>query len=218
MGKLCGEYLTWAHLLMHHMMTAGSPKPVASGAHDRRQFFPTPWYRCDNSVPNRLLERRLGILSWNSGPRRGREDATADHIAVKWHVTALQEATNHFNITHDAGCAVLGNKDTIHSDINVKSIQLHVTSNGQQQAVKEGQSGWVLQAIIPIASFRRIPRNGKSYFFMMSLHINNHFAEKRGIGKNLLLTVRTVCTSNRSTWVISKEPHGAASRAAMFGP
>ena len=26
----------------------------------------------------------------------------------------------------------------------------------------------------------------------MSLHINNHFAEKRGIGKKLILTVRTV--------------------------
>ena len=26
----------------------------------------------------------------------------------------------------------------------------------------------------------------------MSLHINNHFAKKRGIGKNLLVTVRTV--------------------------
>ena len=27
---------------------------------------------------------------------------------------------------------------------------------------------------------------------MMSLHINNHFAKKRDIGKNLLVTVRTV--------------------------
>ena len=63
---------------------------------------------------------------------------------------------------------------------------------GHQQIVKEGQSGWVLQAVISRASFRRIPRNGKSYFTMMSLHIHNHYAKKRGIGENLLLAVRTV--------------------------
>ena len=48
------------------------------------------------------------------------------------------------------------------------------------------------QAVISRASFRRIPRNGKSYSTMMSLHFNNQVAKKRGIGKNLLLTVRTV--------------------------
>ena len=58
--------------------------------------------------------------------------------------------------------------------------------------MKEGQSGWVLQAVISRASFRIQPRNGKSVFTMMSLHINNHFAQNRGIGKKLLLTVRAV--------------------------
>ena len=58
--------------------------------------------------------------------------------------------------------------------------------------MKEGQSGWVLQAVISRTSFRRIPRNGKYYFTMMSLHMNNQYAEKRGIGKNLLLAVCTV--------------------------
>ena len=42
------------------------------------------------------------------------------------------------------------------------------------------------------ASFRRLPRNGNSFFTMMSLHINNRYATKRGIGKKLLLTFRTV--------------------------
>ena len=31
----------------------------------------------------------------------------------------------------------------------------------------------------------RLPRNGKSFFTVMSLHINNQFAKKRGIGKKL---------------------------------
>ena len=70
---------------------------------------PKPENRFDKSVPSRLLEqRRLSILSWNPGPRRGREGAIEEHIAGKWHVIALQEAieylqheclTNHFYIT-----------------------------------------------------------------------------------------------------------------------
>ena len=59
--------------------------------------------------------------------------------------------------------------------------------------MKEGQPSWVLQAVISRASFpRRIPRGGQSYFTMMSLHINNQYAKKRGIAKKMLLTVRTV--------------------------
>ena len=55
-------------------------------------FPPKPEYRFDNSVPNLSLEQtRLSILSWNPGPRRGREGAVEEHVAVKWHVIALQE-------------------------------------------------------------------------------------------------------------------------------
>ena len=59
-------------------------------------------------------------------------------------------------------------------------------------STKERQSGWVLQAVISRASFRGLPRKGKSFFTMMSQYINNRFAKKRGIGQKLLLTVRTV--------------------------
>ena len=78
-----------------------------------------------------------------------------------------------------------------HSDIKVTSVYLHDTRYGSCKVVREGQSGWVLQAVISRASSRR-PRNGKSFFTMMSLHINNHYAKKRGIGKKLILTIRTV--------------------------
>ena len=46
--------------------------------------------------------------------------------------------------------------------------------------------------VISRASFRRLPRNGKSLFTTMSLHINNQFAKKRGTGKKLLPTIRAV--------------------------
>ena len=60
---------------MRHVVTSGSAKPVFRDAHDRRHSSPKPEFRFDK-VPNRLLEQtRLRILSWNIGPRRGREGA-----------------------------------------------------------------------------------------------------------------------------------------------
>ena len=141
-------------------------------------------------MPYRLLEQtRLSILSWKPGPRRGREGAIGEHIAGKWHVIALQEAIEYLT---GRFCVSLFNKDTFHSDLKVKSTYLHDTRNGQHQVVKEGQSKWVQKAVISHTSFRSIPGNGKSYNTVMSLHINNFFVKKRGIGKNLLLTIRTL--------------------------
>ena len=98
-----------------------------------------------------------------------------------------------------------------HRDIKVSSVYLHDTRDGQQQVVKEGQSGWVLQAVISRASFGRLPRNGKSLFTVMSLHINNQFAKMRGIGKKLLLTVRTVMLEEHVDFVAG-DFNGAAWR------
>ena len=141
--------------------------------------------------PNRLAkQRRLSVYNWNPGPRRGK-GAIEKHIAEKRHIITLQEAveyheheflTNQFNVIHYGGCAVLCNKDTL-SDMKVSSTYLHDTRTGKQDRVKEGESGWVLQGFISRASFRRQPRNGQEFFSVMSLHINNNFAKKRGIGE-----------------------------------
>ena len=100
--------------------------------------------------------------------------------------------TNRFYVTHYGGCAILFNKDTFHQDIKVASVYLHDSRDAQQPDVKEGESGWVLQGVMSPASFWRLPRNGKSFFTTMSLHINNQFAKKRGIGKKLFLRIRAV--------------------------
>ena len=148
---------------------------------------------------------RVSILSWNPGPRRGKPGAIEKHTAGKWHFIALQEAIeylqheclmNHFYITHFAGCAVLLNKDTCHSDVQVNSDYIQDTRDGQQQVVKEGQSGWVLQAVTSRATFRRILRNGESFFTMMSLHINNQCAKRRGIEKKTV-TCSPFCNASR---------------------
>ena len=105
-------------------------------------------------------------------------------------------------MTHHGGCAILFDKDTFHPDFKVSSVYFHDTRDGQQQDVKEGESGWVLQVlqgVISRASFRR-PRNGNSFFTTMSLHINQ-FAKKGGIGKKLLLTIRAVMLEKMWTWL-----------------
>ena len=204
-----------------HMACKGSAVLAFRKANERRSPSHQPKYRFDTSVSNRLLEQtRLSILSWNPGPRRGTPGAIEKHIAAKWHIIASQEAIeylehecfmNHFYITHFAGCAVLLNKDTFHSDIWVYSVYTYDTRTGQQQVVKEGQSGWVLQAVISRAPFRRIPRNGNSDFTMMSLHINNKYAKKRGIVQNLLLAMRTVMHQEQDD-MVAGDFNGAAWR------
>ena len=56
---------------------------------------------------------------------------------------------------------VLFNKDTFFSDIQVSSIYLHDTRACEQDRIKEGESGWVLQGVVSKACFRRQPRSGQ---------------------------------------------------------
>ena len=49
-----------------------------------------------------------------------------------------------------------------------------------------------MQGVVSKAAFRWQPLDGQQTFTVMSLHINNSFAKKRGIGKKLLLTIRAI--------------------------
>ena len=60
-----------------------------------RRFSPQLKYCFDNNVPNCVLEQtRTSILSCNPGPRRGMEGTIEGHYAGKWHIIALQEASD----------------------------------------------------------------------------------------------------------------------------
>ena len=143
----------------------------------------------DSNVPNRSsVQKRLSIYNWNPGPHRGNEGAIEKQIAGKWHIITLQEAieyvdhellTNRFHVTHYGGSVVLFHKDTFFSDVKVKSIYLHDNRRAVPDKVVEGESGWVI--------------SGPKSFTVLSLHINNNCAKKRGIGKKLLsITYRDV--------------------------
>ena len=116
------------------------------------------------------------------------------------HHLTLQEAieylehdflTDRFHVTHYGRCAILFNKDTFFSDIKVSSFYLHTRTCAEYKKT-EGESGWMMQGVVSKAAFRRQPRHGQQTFTVMSLHMNNNFAKKRGIGKKLLLTVSAI--------------------------
>ena len=87
---------------------------------------------------------------------------------------------------------MLFNKDTFYPDIEVKSSNLHDTRHELPDKVMEGDLGWVLQGVLSRASFRRRSLSGQKTFTVLSVHINNIYAKKRGIAKKLILTIRAV--------------------------
>ena len=69
----------------------------------------------------------------------------------------------------------------------------------------------MIQGVISRASFRRQPLSGQKTFTVMSLHINNSFAKKRGIGKKLILTIGAVMLEEHVD-VVAGDFNGAAWR------
>ena len=152
------------------------------------------------------MQKRLSVYHWNSGPRRGREDAIEKQIAGKWHLVTQQEASDYveheilherFHVTHFAGCAVLFNKDTFYPDISVKSIYLHDTRRGVQDHIVEGEHGWVFQGVLSRASFRRAAASGQTVFTVHYRCTSSNILcqEKRGIAKKVFQTIRALMVS-----------------------
>ena len=49
-----------------------------------------------------------------------------------------------------------------------------------------------MQGVLSRASFRRPPLSGQKIFTVLSLHICNIYAKKRGIAKKLILRIRAI--------------------------
>ena len=103
--------------------------------------------------------------------------------------------TNRFHVTLHAGGAVLFNKDTFYPNVDVKSIYIHDTRRELPDQVMEGEQEWVLQGDLSRASFRRSPVSGQKFFTVLSLHISNIYAKKKGIAKKLIQTLRAIMIS-----------------------
>ena len=108
--------------------------------------------------------------------RLKKKDDFEKQIAGRWHAITLHEASEY--VDHDILTAILFNKDTFYTKIDVNSIYLHDTRRDLPDRVMEGEQGWVLQGVLSRASFRRSPVGGQKSFAVLSLHISNIYAEK----------------------------------------
>ena len=106
---------------------------------------------------------------------------------------------------------MLFNKDTFYPNIEVKSLYLHDIRLGLPDKVMEGDRGWVLQGVLSRASFLRQPPSGQKTFTVLSLHISDIYAKKRGIGKKLILTIREVMLDEKVD-LLAGDFNGAAWR------
>ena len=118
-------------------------------------------------MPNRSsVHKRHSIYNRNPGSRRGTEGVIEKQIAGKWHVITFEEAIDYvghdlltirFHVTRYSGCAILFNKDTVHTKVDVKSIYLHDTRRELPNQVMEEEKEWILQGVLSRAIFQRQP-------------------------------------------------------------
>ena len=112
-------------------------------------------------------------------------------------------STQEFHIAHFHGCATLFSKNTFESDLEVKSIFVP----GNTTYCRELPS----EAVITQAHFRRVPKDGKAPFTMISLHCDNEVAKRRSIPLNVLLTLRTAMIEE-SVDLVAGDLNGASWR------
>ena len=72
-----------------------------------------------------------------------------------------------------------------------------------------------MQSVLSRASFRRSPVSGQRYFTVLSQHIRNIYAKKKGMAKKLILTLRAIMISqevdlvagdfNGTAWLVAAE-------------
>ena len=54
----------------------------------------------------------------------------------------------------------------------------------------EGEQEWVMQGFLSTCLISSIASERQKYFAVLSLHISNMYANKKGIAKKLILTLR----------------------------
>ena len=174
-------------------------------ASERRHDTSSQAYRFNKILSCRSpVQERLSICNWNPGPRRGKKmpsrsksqaGGTSSRYKKQSEYVDHDILTYRFHVTHYGGCPILFNKDTFHPNIDVKSIYLHDIRRDFPDQVMEGEQGWVMQGVLSRASFRRSPVSGQKSFTVLSQHVSNMYAKKKGIAKKLILTLRTIMIS-----------------------
>ena len=129
---------------------------------------------------------RMSILCWNPRPNAG--------LQVPLKTTSLG----------DGSFPWLRHVHTFEPGIEIMAIYI--------PAGKGYCTGWIFEGVLSRVRFRRIPRNGKSPFTVMSLHCQNAVGKKRSIASNIPLVVRFVMLHVEDVDMVAGDFNGASWR------
>ena len=114
-----------------------------------------------------IVQRRFSIYNWNPGPRRGKADAFEQQIAGRWHIITLQEASDYV-------------------DHELLTNRFHVTHYAGCAVLFNKDTFY---PNVDVKSLYQVT------ITVLSLHISNIYAKKKGIAKKLILTLRAIMIS-----------------------
>ena len=202
--------------LRRHIVDVKEANAAFRKAPGRQLYIFCQQYYFHNNVLNRLTEqKKLSVYNWNPGPRRRKKERSKNTLRRSGTLSPCKKQLNTSTTSDESlPCDTLDLVSTrIFSFLTSKSRPFTFTTRGHQQDnVKERESGWVLQGVISRATFRRQPRGGKSFFAVMSLHINNNFRQKarrkEATPYNSRCDARRAC--GLGCWGTSTGPLGAA--------
>ena len=181
---------------------------IAADFHDafeRTQTSSTQSYGVNKYFSSQSpAQRRLSDYNWKPGPRRGTEDAIGKQIAGGTGIS-LQEASDYvdhailherFYVTHFAGCR--GSLQQGHFLLQrPASSPSTSTTPGESCTIRLSKAilaGFykVLCHVLPFGVLQPV---AQTVFTVLSLHINNVYAKKRGIAKKIIQAVRSLMIS-----------------------
>ena len=133
-------------------------------------------------------QKRLAILSWNAGPKRGK---TANCVVGSFHMILVQEAETHchdivtrakqqFHIHQGADQVILCNNTF---EPESARIQEEILGTSKQDSCG-------LRYLLAKSRFERWPKQGGSTYTAVSAHLSNTSAKRRDVAKQLMDQLR----------------------------
>ena len=136
------QFTAWVKMdphevLVRHIVDVQKATADFREASEMRPATSSQTNRFNKNISNRSpVQKRLSIFNWNPGPdaekkmpSKSRLQAGGMSLPCRKHLNmSIHDIlTGRFHVTHYAGCAILFNKDTFYTNIDVKSIYLHDT-------------------------------------------------------------------------------------------
>ena len=156
-------------------------------------------------------QKRLSILSWNAGPKRGE---VSSRMVGCCHVIMVQEALTHdheiitgaeqqFHIYQGAGQLLFCHKSTFEPE----GVKIQEEIQGRSIYDPFGLKYFLFKARL-----RRPPKEGNSMYTAVSAYLSNTTAKWRDVAKQLSGQLRKVAVENNDADIIAGDFNSSAYR------